>query len=168
MASKWASRLQNWLEAVNWALTYILRHIAWKLQVAYWTTAMLSEIFFVWFRAAWEIRLESYGPRHTSVVLWYNIVCICCKPIYIAIWCSCNYTQQQNSRILWLDTRHQTMDLLPRMHPFIEQNWLATLHVVVSVQLIVYSNITTIYTALWICCQAARKKEDKLRVEYFL
>ena len=36
----------------------------------YWTTAKLSETFFVWFRVAWEIWLESYGPRQASVILW--------------------------------------------------------------------------------------------------
>ena len=29
---------------------------------------------FVWFRVAIEIRLESYSPRHASVVLWNDIV----------------------------------------------------------------------------------------------
>ena len=32
-------------------------------------TAVLSETFFVWFRVALEIRLESYDPRHALVVL---------------------------------------------------------------------------------------------------
>ena len=44
-------------------------HISWKLQAAYgrstyWMTALLSEIFVLWFRAAWEIWLDSYGPRN--------------------------------------------------------------------------------------------------------
>ena len=47
----------------------VLPRISWKLLVicggsAYWTTALLSEIFLVWFRVAREIWLESYGPRH--------------------------------------------------------------------------------------------------------
>ena len=48
----------------------VLGHITWKRQVllrgsAYWTIAILSETFFVWFRVVLEIWLESYGPRHT-------------------------------------------------------------------------------------------------------
>ena len=58
----------------------VLRHITWKLQVicghsAYLTTPILLETFFVWFRVALEIQLESYGPRRVSVVLWYDILC---------------------------------------------------------------------------------------------
>ena len=65
-----------------------LRHIRWKLQViygrsAYRTTAILSETFFVWFRVALEIRLGSYGPRHASVSLWYNILCAYTASPYI-------------------------------------------------------------------------------------
>ena len=30
--------------------------------------SILSETFLVWFRVAWEIRLESYGPRQGSVI----------------------------------------------------------------------------------------------------
>ena len=49
----------------------ILRCITWKLQVVhghstYWMTALLLETFLVWFRVAWEIQLESCGPRHAS------------------------------------------------------------------------------------------------------
>ena len=44
----------------------------------------------------------------------------------------------------------------------------ATLHIAVSVQLIVYANITTVYTALRVCCQEARIIEDKLWVKNFL
>ena len=59
----------------------VLRCITWRLQIicgcsAYPTTAILSDTFFVWFRVAIEIRLESYSTKHTSVVLWYNIVCV--------------------------------------------------------------------------------------------
>ena len=64
------------------------RHITWKLQViygrsAYRMTAILSETFFVWFRVALEIRLKSYGPRHTLVLLWYDIVCMYTASLYI-------------------------------------------------------------------------------------
>ena len=56
----------------------VLRHITWKPQVicarsAYRTTAVISQTLFVWFTVALEIRLGSYGSRHASVVLWYNI-----------------------------------------------------------------------------------------------
>ena len=37
-------------------------------------TFILSETFFVLFRVALEIQQESYGSRHASVVLRYNIV----------------------------------------------------------------------------------------------
>ena len=53
---------------------------------AYQTTALLLETFLVLFRVAWEIRqLESYGLRHTLVVLWYNIVCVYCRPIHTSL-----------------------------------------------------------------------------------
>ena len=69
----------------------VLRHITWKLQVicgrsAYRTTAILSEAFFVWFRVALEIRLESYSSRNATV-LWYNIVCVYCEPMYTLPFC---------------------------------------------------------------------------------
>ena len=68
----------------------VFRHITWKLQVirtclAYRTTAVLSETLFVWLRFAIEIWLESYGPRHASVILWYSIVCVYCKPVYTSL-----------------------------------------------------------------------------------
>ena len=52
----------------------ILTCIACKLKViygcsAYRTTALLLEMFLEWIRVAWEIRLEIYSPRHTSVLL---------------------------------------------------------------------------------------------------
>ena len=52
--------------------TLVLRHIIWKPQVisghsAHRMTAILAETFFVWFRVALEIWLESYVPRYASV-----------------------------------------------------------------------------------------------------
>ena len=52
-----------------------------KIQVTYGhsahlITALLSETFLQWFRVAWEIHLDSSSPRHTSVILWYNIMYI--------------------------------------------------------------------------------------------
>ena len=68
----------------------ILTHITWKLEViygryAYRMTVLLSKTFLQCFRVAWEIRLESYGSRHASVVLWFNIVCVYCKPVHTSI-----------------------------------------------------------------------------------
>ena len=62
----------------------VLRHITCKAQViyghsAYRTTAILLEPLIVLFRLALEIRLESYGPRHALILLWYSIVCVYCK-----------------------------------------------------------------------------------------
>ena len=64
----------------------VLRHTTWKRWAicgcsAYRMTATLLDKFFVGFRVALEIRLETYGPRHISVVLWYNTVCVHCKPV---------------------------------------------------------------------------------------
>ena len=36
----------------------------------------------MWFRVALEIQLESYGPRHASVVLWYDILCAYTASLY--------------------------------------------------------------------------------------
>ena len=67
--------------------------ISWKVQVvrecsAHGTTAIISEIIFVWFRVTLQIWLESYSPRHASVVLWYHIAYVYILParIYIVIW----------------------------------------------------------------------------------
>ena len=59
----------------------VLKRITWKLKVvrersSYRTTAILSETIFVCFRVALGIRLESFGPRHASVVFWYHILCV--------------------------------------------------------------------------------------------
>ena len=48
---------------------HVLTGVTWKLQGVYgpskyWTTALLLQRFLVWFRLAWEISLESYGPWH--------------------------------------------------------------------------------------------------------
>ena len=67
-----------------------LRHKAWKLQViyghsAYRTTPLLWDTFFVWFRFALEIQLESYSPRHAHCLIWH-CVCLLQVLIYIGIW----------------------------------------------------------------------------------
>ena len=92
----------------------IVTCIMWKLEVicgrsAYRTTAILSETFFVRFRFAWEIWLESYGLTHASDILWYHIVCIYCKPIctvYIAIWCAS--IQCMTTELTYLITAYYT------------------------------------------------------------
>ena len=56
--------------------TYILKttgHI-WTFRIS--TTALLLKTFLVCVRFAWKIQLESYSPRHASVIVWYNSVCI--------------------------------------------------------------------------------------------
>ena len=68
----------------------ILAHISLKVQAVYGCfacqmTTLLSETFLVFFIVAWEIHWRATGPRHVSVVLWYNIVCIYCKPIQISL-----------------------------------------------------------------------------------
>ena len=123
----------------------MFRHKTWKVQDIYGcsadrTTAILSETFFVWFRCAREIWLESYGPRHKSVVLWHNIVCVYCKPViaHIAIWCE---TIQDNKTHVPSDTKRQTMALLPTMHRFIRTKLASNLHIAMSFQSVVYANI---------------------------
>ena len=78
--------------------SFVRTRITWQVQViyglsAYRTTVLLSETFVVWFRVALEIGLESYGPRHSLVVLWYNIVCVYCRQAhtYIHPFLVCNY-----------------------------------------------------------------------------
>ena len=58
----------------NYWLYMDVLHIEWLF---YYQKTLL-----VWFRFAIEIPLESYGPRHVLVILWYNIVCAYCKPIH--------------------------------------------------------------------------------------
>ena len=91
-----------------------------KLQIlcgcsSYRTTAILSETFFVWFRVALEIQLESYGLRHSSVIIWY-VVCV-----------TAYYSP--NDCFIANDAS------------FYEQSCLATLHVPVSFPLIIYAII---------------------------
>ena len=126
------------------------RHITWKLQVihgrsAYRKTAILLDAFFVWFRLAWGIWLESYGPRHALFVLWYNTVCIYCKHVRTSLFRTLLHIHlTTNSRTLWLHTTHQMTALLPTQDIFI-RTMLATvakLHFPVFFQLhvVVYAN----------------------------
>ena len=117
---------------------WVLALITWELQVidghlACWTTALLSKTFLIWLRVVWKIRLESKGPRHASVVLWYNIiVCTYCKPVHTSL-LGHNYAWQKT---------HVPYDcILHNKQQFYCQRRLATLHVAVSFQLIMYINI---------------------------
>ena len=70
-------------------------------------------------RVAWEIWLESYGPRHASVILQYTTLCVYTASPYIHCYLVCNYAWQQNQCTLWLHTTHQTTALLPTPYHFI-------------------------------------------------
>ena len=103
-----------------------IRHITWKLQVVcasfkYWTTAIVSEKFFVWFRVALEIKLDSYHPRYASVILWYTALYVYTASLYIHRYLVRNYAWQQNSRTWWLHacTTRQTVASLPTIYRFI-------------------------------------------------
>ena len=65
-----------------------------------------------------EIGMESYGPRHTSVILQYNIVVLILQAhTYIAVCCA---TMHDNKTHVAYDcTTHQTMAILSTMHCFI-------------------------------------------------
>ena len=69
-----------------------LTRITWKLWVvygccAYQMTTILLETFNVWFRVAWEILLESYGPQtRIGRSLIQNCVLILQAHTYIGIW----------------------------------------------------------------------------------
>ena len=64
----------------------------------------LSEAFIVWFRVAWEIWVETYGPRHASVVFWYmyNVV-MCVLPVdtYRYIVFSYATTHESKTHMTW-------------------------------------------------------------------
>ena len=126
-------------------------HITWRLQVicgrsAYGMIALLLDTFLMWFRVVRENQLESYGPRHASVVVWY-----------IAILCT---TMHDNKTHVPYDCIIHTKRRLYCQRCIIleQQSWLATLHAAVSFQLIMYTNITTIYTALWVCTKQQEKR----------
>ena len=155
--SKHALRCFSGKPFVHIHVQLYLRHITWKLQVicgrsAYQTTVILLDTFFVWFRVAWEIWLESYGHRQALFVHWYNIVCVTAS-MYIHCYFVRYYSWQQNLRTLWLHTTPQTTALLLT---------LAT-YTVVFFQLIVYANIkitisgTYYHTPLQVRCQVAKK-----------
>ena len=103
----------------------ILPRITWKLQVVYrhstyWTTSLLLKTFLEQFRVAWEIQLESYGPRHTCD---HSLIqhCLACTAspyiLYITIWCTTIYDNK--THVAYDCTTYQTTALLPTMHRFI-------------------------------------------------
>ena len=171
-----------------------------KLQViygrsAYWITALLSETFLVWFRVAWEIWLESYGSRHTLIILWYNIVMhILQACTYVDIWCATMYDNKPDVAYdCTTTTTHQMTALLPTTHCFIRTNLAnySTLYTLCSVfpitvdtidkctlilKLIIRNTIALLDklseyahagALQWFCCQVA-KKIHKLGVKNFL
>ena len=129
------------------------------------TTALLSDTFLVWFRIA-RVQLKSYAPRHISVALWYKVVCVYRKPIYSSLF---------GAQLCMIITPHVLCDFISltkrrlysqRCIVLKKWSWLATLHISVSFQWIMYTNITTVYTALWVCCQVAKKGTEN-RVKNF-
>ena len=86
---------------------------------AYWTTSLYTTggIPCVVYGVAWEIQLENYGPRHASVVLWYNIVMrILPAHAYIAFsWATTNYNKTHVAYDCILHA-HQMMASLSTMH----------------------------------------------------
>ena len=123
---------------------WVLTCITWKLQVmygrsAYRITALLLEIFFVWFRIEWEIWLENYGPRHISFILCYNIVCIYCKPIHRLLF---GVQLQVTTKLTYFMTAYYTPN-----------NGFTT-----NIASLINIKFTKWYycTSLWVCCQAAK------------
>ena len=81
------------------------------------TTTLLLDTFLVWFRFAWEIWLKSYDPRHASVVLWYNILCIYCKPLNAVLF---GVQLRMTTKVTYLMTAYYKPndDLLTTMYSF--------------------------------------------------
>ena len=78
-----------------------------------------------------------------------NSVYIYCKPVYT---CTSLFGAQLRmtveAHVLCGCILHTKNGFTANGASFYEQSWLATLHVLVSCQLIVYANITTVYTTL--------------------
>ena len=99
------------------------------------------------------------GPQtHISRSLIQTSVRILQARMYIAVWCATT-RDNRNSRSLSQHITHQMTASLPIMYCFIRTK-LARYTTRCSVfQLIVNTNITMVYTALRVSCQAARKKK---------
>ena len=87
------------------AYTHIFKTTGRIWMFCIWTTAILSESFLVWFRVAWNIRLESYDPKHASVALWYNIVCVYCKPVHTSLF---GVQLNMTTKLMYLLTAYYT------------------------------------------------------------
>ena len=84
------------------------------------STAILSETFFVWLRVAVEIWFESYSCTTWDMHRSFSdtTLCACTASPYTHRYLVRNHAWQQNSRTLWLHATHQMMALLPTMHRF--------------------------------------------------
>ena len=76
----------NWHSLFVISNLCILTCMTGKLQViyapsAFQTSAVLSKIILVYHRVVWAILLASYCPINALVLLWYNVVCVYCKPV---------------------------------------------------------------------------------------
>ena len=143
----------------------VFRRITWNYRSysvdrcgPYLTTALQSMTLLVWFRIAMEIRLESYGPRLMSIVLWCNLVFVLLACTYIAIWCATMHNNKTHVHVpydyIFLT---QKTALLPKMHRFIKTKLASyTTHCSVFSINLVYANIgiTKRYyrTCSWVCC----------------
>ena len=113
----------------------VLTHLTCELQVtyvrsAYWMSGLLSDTFLVWFTVARDPTRELWLQTCISQSLSDTNLCAYTASlyIYITIWCATT-DDNWNSCTLWLHITHQMTALLPMMHLFQEQSWLATLHV---------------------------------------
>ena len=156
----------------------ILIHITWKLQVTYGlsafrTTGLLSETFLCAIQLCESPNWRAVAPDYISRFLIQHCVYMYNASLYLNRYLVRNYTWQQNSHTLWLQTTHRTMALLPTAYHFITAklaqlhwtlrslfNWLCSL-------VLKLLRGSTICTYLQECCQAARG-EYKLGVKNFL
>ena len=147
-------------------VSYVSKHVLQSLLISHLfqleTYRSYMDVQCIEFRVAWEIWLESYGPRHALFILWYNIICIYCKPFqYTTIWCTTThfnktYVPYHYTLLIkqWLYCK-QCIVLCGKI-------WLATLHIAVSFHIILYASIKiTIryyHTSLRVCCQVAKQR----------
>ena len=102
--------------------------LSWKLEVihgysAYQMTGLPSETVLLLFRVEWEIWLESYSPRHVSVVFWYNIVYVYCKLVHTLLF-SAHATKHDNKTHLPYDCKLHTKWLRTTYQAFTVNNGL--------------------------------------------
>ena len=125
----------------------VLPHLTLKIHVqvvcersAYWTTALLSDTFLIWFRVAWDIQLVNYSSRQALQSFSDRTLSRThCKPIdthvylHITIWCTT--TNDNKTHIAYECTTYQTMALLPTMHNCMTKLAGYSIHVAVCFQL---------------------------------